>query len=112
MSKQKGKRDLLVLVPDGQMQAAVKGILSRRQAMGIRLLTFEVHRHPRHDNGCCGEGVEFFRPFVSEYHHALLMFDREGCGQETMSADELEERLETNLGVSGWRERAAVVVLD
>jgi hypothetical protein len=112
MSRVTEKRDLLVLVSDGQMQETIEGILSRPQALGIRPVAAVLRRHPRHDNGCCREGAEFFRPFIEEYQYALLMFDREGCGQESMSAEELERQAEAQLADIGWQGRAAAIVLD
>jgi hypothetical protein len=112
MSRAAAQRDLFVLVSDGQMQAAVEGICARHQALGIRPLDAEIRRHPRQDAGCCGEGAAFFKPFVSEYRYALLMLDREGCGRETLSPEELEQQAEAELAGSGWPGRAAAVVLD
>jgi hypothetical protein len=94
------------------MQAAAEGIFARHHALGIRPVDAEVRRHPHHDSGCCGEGADFFKPFVSEYQHALLMFDREGCGREMLSAEELERQAEAELVAKGWPDRAAVIVLD
>lgn len=38
--------------------------------------------------------------------------DREGCGNEGLMREELEQQFEHKLSLSGWKERAAAVVLD
>jgi hypothetical protein len=50
--------------------------------------------------------------FVRSYAHALLLFDREGCGREKDSPEEIERELESKLKTVGWNDRAAVIVLD
>ncbi|HUY90366.1 MAG TPA: hypothetical protein VMV10_16640 [Pirellulales bacterium] len=112
MSHATKKRDLLVLTADGQMQAAVAGILSRHRALRLRPFTFDIHRHPDHDSGCLVDGIEFVKPFTATHRHALIVFDREGCGRETRSALELEQSMEVKLAAVGWTDRARVLALD
>ena len=50
-------------------------------------------------------------PFVNQYDHALLMFDFEGCGVETRSAQKLENEMEGVLG-NHWGQRGSVIVID
>lgn len=38
--------------------------------------------------------------------------DREGCGEERASRDELEAKIEQALRTSGWNDRARAVVID
>jgi hypothetical protein len=42
----------------------------------------------------------------------LVVFDREGCGEQNRRADELEQLVEEKLSRSGWSDRAAAIVLD
>ncbi len=105
------KQDLLVLVADRNMEAAVSGVLSRRQSLGIRPIVADIQRHPEKDSGCRVAGVEFLSAFINQYERAVLMFDHEGCGQETLSPEDLEAELEQALAVAGWDNRAATVVL-
>lgn len=111
MSNEPAKRDLLVLVADRNMEMAVRGVLARRKSLGIRQVTADVRRHPEHDCGCRQGGVEFLSVFVGQYQHALLVFDREGCGQED-PAERIESELEGALATTGWGDHAAVVVPD
>jgi hypothetical protein len=112
MSAPADKRDLLVLVADRNMEMAVRGVLAREKSLGIRQVTADVHRHPEHDCGCRQAGVEFLNVFVGRYAHALLMFDREGCGQEEGLTEDIESELEMALASTGWANRAAAIVLD
>jgi len=74
------RRDLVVLVADRDMEAAIGGMLRRHASLGIRPVIPDIRRHPEKDCGCRTGGIEFLSPFVNQYDHALLMFDFEGCG--------------------------------
>lgn len=54
----------------------------------------------------------FLRPFINYYAFSLVIFDREGCGQENSSRQQLENRLETLLEQNGWAKRSSVIVID
>ncbi len=106
------KKDLLVLVADGQMEFAVKGLLMRGEAIGFQPLSVDIHVHPDKDPGCLLRGHDFLRPFHRQYRHALIMLDYEGCGQEMRPRVDLEAELERRLASSGWGNRATAVILD
>jgi len=103
--------DLIVLVADRNMQAAVTGILHRYRSLGTRSIRFDVRRHPETDAGCRAKGAEYLAAFVGQYEHAILMFDHEGCGQEAVAADELEQEINNGLKGAGWGDDAATIVL-
>lgn len=104
--------ELVVLVADKNMEFAIKGIIGRAQAMGIREPMPIVHVHPEKDPGCLKRGHEFLSLFQNQYAHALILFDLEGCGQEMSTRETLEAEIETRLSQSGWGGRAAAVVID
>lgn len=104
--------DLVVLVPDKNMEAAVRGMLSRPRALGIREIKYDTFIHIERDPGCLNRGHDFLRPMVKKYQHALVMLDRQGCGQEHLPREVLEKMVRDNLQQSGWGERADSVVLD
>ncbi len=106
------KKDLVVLVADRNIEYAMKGLLSRSEAIDIREITYDIHVHPEHDTGCLLHGCEFLRPFVNGYLHALIIFDHDGCGQEIMIRTDLENDIERQLSGSGWDNRAAAIVID
>ncbi len=104
--------DLVVLVADKNMEFAVKGILGRTQALGIRELMPVVHVHPEKDPGCLLRGHEFLSLFCNQYAHAIIMLDFEGSGREETDRERLELEIEKRLSQSGWGDdRAAAVVI-
>jgi len=106
------KKDLLVLVADRNMEAAVAGVLSRYRSLGVRAVEADIQRHPEKDSGCRVAGVEYLSAFINQYEHGLLMFDHEGCGQETLSAKDLEVEIGSALAHAGWGDKAAAIVLE
>jgi len=105
-------RDLVVLVADKNLEFALRGILCRCRALRIKEIQPEIYVHPHRDPGCLRGGVDFLRPFINKCAHALIIFDREGCGQSNKSREQLESNVEEQLTKSGWDGRAAVVVID
>lgn len=106
-------RDLVCLVADKNIEQALRALLTTRpQSLGIRDVSFEIYVHPESDPACSRRAHDFLRPFVNRFSYALVVFDREGSGQEHFSREALEENLEVLLSGSGWTERAAVVAID
>jgi hypothetical protein len=112
MTTSENQKDLVVLTADKNTEHALRGILTRFQALGIRQPTHDIYVHPHRDPGCFREGHDFLRLFRFRYTHALVLFDREGCGQEQRSREILEQEVETRLFQSGWDDRASVIVLN
>jgi len=111
MSADLGRKDLILLAADKNMEASLKGLLSRFQALGFRRVVFDLYVHPDRDPGCLLRGHDFLRPFASLYERALVLLDHQGCGRkEDRSA--LETDLERRLGGAGWGDRAAAVVIS
>lgn len=106
------QKDLVVLVADKNMNSALEGILQRNIALGIKEITFDIFVHFHRDPGCRSEGHLFLQPFCNVYHHAIVMFDRDGCGQKEKNRQALEDELEFLLRSNGWDDRATVIVLD
>lgn len=104
-------KDLVVLVPDKNTEAAIRALLEHRQdALGIRSITFDVFVHPRRDPGVYHGAEAFLRPFQSQYRYALVIFDFafDGAPSDVPSA---ESEVQRKLDSSGWRDRSAVVVI-
>ena len=105
-------KDLIVLVADKNMKAAVDGILGLREKIGTRTIKIEgIYPHPKRDPGVYRFSPEFLRQFLRLTTYALALFDREGCGSE-LPRTELEEDLERRLAANGWQNRCAVIVID
>ncbi|MEW5801241.1 MAG: hypothetical protein AB1847_03955 [bacterium] len=104
--------DLVVLVPDKNMEATIAGLLSRPHALGIPQMQYRIYVHTWRDSGCLLDSHNFLRPLMNLHAHVLVLFDRHGCGQEGQSRESLEEIVESRLSDAGWNDRAAVIVLD
>lgn len=105
-------KDLVVLTADRNMEYALKGILSRTDSLGIRNLSVDYLVHPENDPGCLHRSHDFLKSFTRQYHYALVILDRDGCGQETKSRELLESAIEARLVDSGWEDRARAIVID
>ncbi len=103
-------KDLVILVADKNMEYSVKGILSRPQALSIRQITFDIFVHPHNDPGCLNDGHHFLRTSLAQCTHALILFDKEGCGRENLTRPQLEQKVEAKLFRAGWQQAAAIVL--
>ncbi len=112
MTSKQNQKDLVVLVADKNMEFCMKGVLQRTQALGIGPLKFDIFTHHLRDPGCYRDGHIYLSRFEKLYRHGLVMFDREGCGQETFTRIEIEAVIEKRLSETGWKDRAAAVVID
>ncbi len=82
MSKSETMRDAIFVLADRNIEAAIAGLLERRQALGIRQIEYVIRVHPQKDPGCCLRVHDYLRPFCRRYSHAVVVFDHEGCGRE------------------------------
>jgi len=112
MNDVKFQRDLVVLVSDKNMEYSMRGILERPQSLGIKKIDFVIYTHPKRDPGCYVGCHNYLLREVNKFHHALVMFDLEGCGREYLKRTDLENEIEKRLSSSGWGNRAAAIVID
>jgi hypothetical protein len=106
------QRDVIFLVADRNMEAAVLGLLGRPESLAIRRVGFVIRTHPQRDPGCYRRAHEFLGPFRNRYAYAIVLFDREGCGNQTQPRETLEAEVEERLAGSGWRDRAGAIAVD
>lgn len=104
-------KDLIILAADLDV---LQGFLPRLERTGAtHAFDFDIHRHPYRDPGCANASADFLRPFHQQYQKALVIFDREGSGQEQHSRERIEATVEKALAENGWAaENVAAVVLD
>jgi hypothetical protein len=105
------RKDLILLVADKNMEASLKGLLSRFRSLKFRQVAFDLYVHPERDPGCLLRAHDFLRPFASRYERALVLLDHAGCGQDLEERSKLEANLERRLDGAGWEGRAAAVVI-
>jgi hypothetical protein len=103
------ERDLIVVTADADAKLAVETLLSRNQSLGIRPVEFRCVRYQGRDAGCRSLVHDFLRPFCRQYGHALVVFDRHGCGDDR-ERRAIEADVELRLTANGWNECAAVVI--
>lgn len=103
-------RDLVVLAADSDAYRVLEAILQTPDRLGTRPIAFEIERHPRHDPGCRLGSTEYLRPFLGHFRHALVVFDRDGCGS-TQTRRELQDEITANLAANGWQDRARAIVI-
>jgi hypothetical protein len=111
MANEAEPADLVVLVPDRNTEFAVRGLLARPKALGIRAIRSQIYSHLERDPGCLLRGPEFLAPLRDQYAHALILLDQEGSGRDAEPRTEIEQTLERRLEVS-WGPRAAAIVLE
>lgn len=111
MSRPSPAKELVALVADKAMEAVLRSLLERPQALGIRRVDYDVYVHPEHDPGVRAGAHSFLRMFSRSYSRSLVILDREGCGSAA-AAGEIAAEVRQRLERSGWKERCAAVVLD
>lgn len=103
--------DLICLVADKDMEQLITGLLSRTRSLETDVFEVDIFIHPQRDPGCVNEAQSFLRPFLQQYAYALVLFDHQGSGRESVAPDALEHDLEQRLAANGWDDRARVIVL-
>lgn len=107
------KDHIVILVADSNIKGCLDGLLQRLpMVFDLAPYTYEIFSHPQRDPGCRIDSTAFLRRFKDNTGYALVVFDKEGCGKELSSRTELEEDIEKSLSISGWDDRAKVIVID
>ena len=111
MNEAAAAKDLFVLAADLDLKNTIEGLLSRPTHLNIRPIAFHTERHLNRDSGCRTDAAEYLRPFLGSYRHALVVFDRDGCGSG-LRREEIQQDLGETLGRNGWKDNAQVIVID
>ncbi len=91
----------------------MRGLLNQRQAaLGIRNIEFTITRHPNRDPGCRRQAASTTRGYVHDHQYALVLFDKEGCGDEGAERRCIQGAVEEDLSRNGWENRSKVVVIE
>ena len=106
------QKDLIVLVADKNMEAALRSVLKRHESLETRQINFEILVHPHRDPGCLSNAHTLLQPFSQRYLFSVVVFDREGCGQEAKATAELESGVENLLFERGWTDRSCAITID
>jgi len=106
------QKDLIALVADKNMEAALRSVLQRHESLEIRKINFDILVHPHRDPGCLSSAHTLLLPFNQRYLCSVVMFDKEGCGQEAKTATELETEVRNLLFERGWTDRSCAITID
>ncbi|MFS8067610.1 MAG: hypothetical protein ACMG6S_14700 [Byssovorax sp.] len=104
------EKDLVILVPDKNMQFLLEGLLSMATVLGIRKPSHQLDIHPLRDAGCL-DAAELLESQTNRYAHAIVVSNSERSGRANIDRNELEARIEDDLQKSGWGGRARAVVV-
>lgn len=114
MTAQNLTKDLIIVAADKQLQRTVETLLMHRnQALRIAEIAVDVLRHPQKDPGCRSASDLFLAPARNRYEKAMVLFDYHGCGENNLSAEDLEQRLEAYYLTRGWElDTVAFIVIE
>ena len=104
--------DLVCLVADRNMEAAISGLLDRPLALGIRQITKQIPVHQERDPGCFHDPMKVLRAYRENAGHALIILDYAWQGVPAVSGAELESLIEGKLGREGMAGWAVPVVIE
>lgn len=105
------EKDLVILVPDKNVQFLVDGLLSKAPILGMRQPTHQLDTHPLRDYGCL-DADELLESQATRYAYALVVANRERSGRSDVQREAVEAEIEGKLARSGWGQRARAVVVD
>ena len=102
--------DLVCLVADKNMEAAIEQLFKRPESLGTRVFKPKIVMHPEHDSGCFHNSEKVLKYYLSA-EHALIILDYDWGGVPASNGSELEDMLEHSLNnryEEGWA-RAVVI---
>lgn len=104
-------RDLVLLVPDKDIEQTFLGLLARHQSLGIRPIEYKIFVYANRDPGCYHTGHELLALYATEYSNGLIVFDRAWDGAPSQDPNQLAADVEGRLQPV-WQNRAKCVVID
>ena len=107
-------KDLIVVTADSQMHLTVETLLNhRRPALAIGDFSVDMVTHPNQDPGCRTDAGRLLNPRRQTHGRAMVLFDFDGCGERSLSPEDLETSLETQFANQGWGpDRVTFVVIE
>jgi hypothetical protein len=103
-------RDLVLLVPDKNTEATIRGALVRHQALGIRQIDCHILVEQDRDGGVRCRGAQVLNVVRGQYSYAAMIMDYEGSGANVAPA-KLEAQLDGALSTS-WGDHCKAIVIE
>jgi hypothetical protein len=104
--------DLVVWVPDKNIEATLDALMQRPESLGIRKLDVKIFTDMHRDPGCFKNGAEHLAGFRDTYSRGLLVFDHAWDGCPAQDAVTLEAMVREKFNANGIGDWAEVVVLE
>ena len=111
MNTNSERKDLIILAADLDIENAIRGLLARPSRLKVKTPSFDIRRHPDRDPGCRTSAADLLRPSLGKYRHALVVFDREGCGS-SRPREEIQTEVEEQLAQNGWGDRSKAIAVE
>ena len=111
MNANSESKDLIILAADLDIENAIRGLLARPSRLKVKTPRFDIRRHPDRDPGCRTSAADLLRPSLGKYRHALVVFDREGCGS-SRPREEIQTEVEEQLAQNGWGDRSKAIAVE
>ena len=106
-------KDLFILAADADIEATMRSLLTRRQpALGIRSIEFTIERHLLRDPGCRRQAAITARRHVNSHEYALVLFDKDGSGDEGTDRQDIQIAVEDDLRQAGWGNKSKAIVIE
>lgn len=106
-------KDLFILAADADIAETMNSLLThRRPALGIRSIKFTIVKHMHRDPGCRREAAATARSYVKDHKYALVLFDKEGSGDEGTERQLIQNAVENDLRQAGWESRSKAIVIE
>lgn len=105
------RKDLIVLAADLNMKLAFTHLLKRHHSLGIRPISVDVIIHEHRDPGVFRDAHNTLQAQCRNYRYSIAVCDREGCGGEHLTREQLEAIIKGNLS-RHWPDRSAAIVID
>ncbi len=106
------KSDLVVVVADGGIEQAVRGVLARHQSIGIRPLRgVEFPKLHKLDEGAYSSGHEIASLYRDTHEHAMIIFDFAWEGRPRNNPADMIRDVENKLRPT-WGDKGRCVVID
>ncbi|MBK8522745.1 MAG: hypothetical protein IPL58_00575 [Betaproteobacteria bacterium] len=105
-------KDLLIHAADADAEAFLRSLLNRPEALAIRPISFDIHRHPQRDAGMVQSGAELARMNKGRYQKVLLLWDHHGSGRERrQTPEQVVDEISRKLDSFTWSENHKVEIL-